>query len=351
MFKKLLSMLLVIGLCLLACEAALQVYHRVRFGSFIWQRAGFYVGLVRPVDDARGYIYQPDSNSVKYGGVQTDHYGFRQPGAQDPKEPVILALGDSVPFGATVKGTQSYPVRLRELLGARGCAVGVVNAAISSYNSIQALARYDIEVAPRFTNLRLVLMQTVNDISLLTHFRRRYRPDLTWLQVRGRRPVCPNRLMGLGLCFYTEKVYNRLVPREHEFHQAYDPAAMLAAVSAALEPRLAAWDKSGVPVILLGAVFMDYRQLAQGKTSDLQEGFESFIEAQKKVTPAYNRMLQTMAGRFPHIYYFSYAAQIEGRPEMFNDIVHLSPQGNQRAARALLEFLDSHGLLKRICRQ
>jgi acyl-CoA thioesterase-1 len=61
----------------------------------------------------------------------------------DPREAVIVALGDSLTAGYGLPQNQSFPAQLEAALKARGQAVRVVNAGVSGDTATAALQRLD----------------------------------------------------------------------------------------------------------------------------------------------------------------------------------------------------------------
>src|SRR4029453_8357189 len=108
---------------------ALHVYFRLQYGAWLWQNTAFRIGYTRPVADRRQYALQPNYTDP-VNGITINAWGFRGTLLPDELPSLVVALGDSVPFGAGVRDDETYPAILDTLVepafsGTRGLNAGV----------------------------------------------------------------------------------------------------------------------------------------------------------------------------------------------------------------------------------
>ncbi|MCA9791995.1 MAG: SGNH/GDSL hydrolase family protein [Candidatus Eremiobacteraeota bacterium] len=321
------SLLGVVGL-----ELLLQVHFRLTQGRFVWQPAPtqqFKVGYAVPVDDERGYTLKPGDHS----GVHIDEQGFRGP----PPGPDtrIVCLGDSVPFGSGVGDDETYSAYLNQRYAGQ-----VLNAGVPSYNLRQSFARYRIEVAPR-VKTRLLTVQAANDMSLLTQFRERWSPEVTWAQVRlaGGEPPQPH---ALALFYYVAA--RRHFSREH--HQAYPDDRLIAY----LKEQLPKWLEQVGPeteVVLLPIDPFYYSGADPARNANLPhwKDFTGYVAMWEQLILDINSTLAQAAEGREHVHYLDLRKVFDehGREGMYVDFIHHTPAGNQLVAQQLVDYFTGLG--------
>jgi hypothetical protein len=187
--KRLVLAGLLLNLMLLGVELGSQLIWRVAKGQWVLQQRRQEQFNVRDftvlTDDARGFTAQPEYANPDYHGwrLSFDRWGFRQ-GAHVPllrQLPLIVFLGDSVPFGFGVNDEQTLPSQFSALLPVES---HVVNAALPSYNLAQAVARYAIEIHGRFA-VDTVYLQTYDPASQLTSRGAAWQMHHNWMNAPG----------------------------------------------------------------------------------------------------------------------------------------------------------------------
>jgi len=171
----------------LVMEGILQIVIRVRDGEWLYrQLEGSRVPHVKIVNDRRKFTLLPGYN-VNKEGLKIDEMGFRAGPAPIGKDSlIVVTAGDSVPFGVAVKNKNTYPFILAKLFKENGCSVDTLNSGVPYYNLRQAFDRLRIEVIPRFglNRIPIITMQAANDIFLLSYYREKWTPDITWADRR-----------------------------------------------------------------------------------------------------------------------------------------------------------------------
>jgi len=71
-----------------------------------------------------------------------------EPGPRDAVDLRVVALGDSITFGAGVDESDTFEARLQGLLSRPGRPADVVNCGVSGFNLVQSLRRYETDLAP-----------------------------------------------------------------------------------------------------------------------------------------------------------------------------------------------------------
>jgi hypothetical protein len=113
-------------------------------------------------------------------GITINALGFRGPLLSKELHSLIVALGDSVPFGAGVRDDETYPAILDTLVGPAFSGMRVLNAGVSSYNIRQSFDRLQYDVLKHYEKqVRVVTLQAANDVSLLTWYRQAWTPEVT----------------------------------------------------------------------------------------------------------------------------------------------------------------------------
>jgi hypothetical protein len=346
MKRALLAGSLIASLCL--GEGILQVYYRASHGRWLRQEnLGFRVGSTMPVPDRREYTLRPGftDDVTRINGL-----GFR--GELIPvgtPDPLVCVIGDSVPFGFSVADHLSYPARLDWILRREASGARVLNAGVPSYTLRQSFDRLRLEVEPRYAP-RLVVVHAANDISLLTHYGKRWNADRTWADVRMRESWGPRT--GLDDFVSYRFLSHRLAPREEEATYPYHPPEeLLAHLDAVLGENLDRLEERGVPVVLVAIGFFSYA----GDTDDVRNAqlrqwrrWHPFHRHWKPIADRINLLLQSHAERRRDVYYFDLPDEMDRaqRDDFFIDVIHLSARGADFTAGRLRGFIAAHAPLE-----
>lgn len=347
---KMLALLLVASIALLLGEAVLQVHYRVRNQVWLWDDKPFQVDFVRTVADRRQYTLKPN-----IGEKAINRLGYR--GALVPKDaqPVIIALGDSVPYGWGVPATESYPAQLQGMLTEAGSNIQVVNAGVPSYNLQQSFDRLRYEVLQTYHRPLLVTVQAANDITLLTYYRDQYAPHLTW----GDAALKKQSWQGMRytrcatLCYLRRAVAGARAraARKNGRIPAVPTPRMLTHEQSVLREGLAFCRARNIPVVLLPVDLYFYQTSHTERNAQLQAwrsgNLRSYYTLWGPIARQYNAQLQQAAQRERGVYFFDTRPLLDAgtREGMFVDHIHLSAAGNRIVARGLYDFLSEQQLI------
>jgi lysophospholipase L1-like esterase len=337
---------------LVAGEAGLQVVHRVKRGYWCFPGNAFKVNYTMPVDDRREYTARP---GYAEGGVTLDSRGFRLPEVAPGARPLVVCLGDSVPFGAGVGNSDTYPARLGKIFAESGSKAKVLCAGLSSYNYRQSADRLRLEVLPVYGAPSVVTLQAANDVSLLTHYRGRYTPDRTWATVRWKKGWTKPWYHKLALVAYAGRIASALRASREKAEadgaaNALPEEAMLRAVEAAWDETAGLCRAQGAALILL-PIDPCYYQTANKERSAEVPAFNQ----QKKTYELWdahitkvNARMEQFAKTRPGVYFLDTRPMFDklDRKAMYVDFIHYTPEGNQTVAAALHAFIVQHGLLR-----
>lgn len=339
-----------LALSVIALESVLQICHRLKTGTwFIAENRAFEVGYTRPVSDRRKYSLRENYQDEKIG-LHIDANGFRCNARQNRGEKVLVALGDSVPFGAGVADGDTYPSRLNDLVAQKLPAnrLSVLNAGVPSYNIRQSFDRLGLEVKKKISGkIILATLQAANDISLLTHYRENWSPEVTWADVRF--PANPSRastILGQKLADLWEKKRKR----EFENHQRFSDARMITNLKKVLLEGEVEARRLGVRIVLMPIDPFYYQLSNQDKNPKLPgwKNYQNYVTLWGDTIEEINRTLEQAALESRGTFRFFDSRRImdsQDRAKAYIDFIHLSPWGGQVIADRLLEFIIKNHLL------
>ncbi len=341
------AFLIGLGFAVLTAEAILQVHYRYRHGLWLFQeRDNFIVDYIIGASDPREYTLQP-GYSAKNLSINSDGYRGWPVCPTDPT-PLICVLGDSVPFGIGVKDRETYPFLLQAELRKAGVRANVLNAGVPSYNLAQAFARYHYEVSPRYLPA-LVIVQSANDVMLVTHYREKWRPGVTWATIRMKGGLNRSGAAAkLALVNYGRQALGKTAPEE-EFHREYAPDRMVTGIRGVLRKHLAYFVERKIPVILLPNDPFYYSAAGDARNRGLKRWseFAFYHRVWAPLVDAYNRVLADAAEPARGVYFFDSRSLMDARERerLYGDFIHLSPAGNVLLAKALAEFIHREKLI------
>lgn len=337
-------------LSVIALEGGLQIYHRLKKGT--WFNAGnraFEVGYTKPVSDRRRYSLRENYHDEKIG-LHIDADGFRCNARQNRGEKVLVALGDSVPFGAGVADGDTYPSKLNDLIAQKlpESRLSVLNAGVPSYNIRQSLDRLGMEARKKISGkIILATMQAANDISLLTHYRENWSPEVTWADVRfPAGPVRASTILGQKISDLREK------RRKHDFenHQKFSDASLIANLKSVLVEGQVEARRLGIRILLLPIDPFYYQLSHQDKNPKLPgwKDYQNYVKLWGDTIENVNRTLEQAALDSRGTFVFFDSRRImdsQDRSKAYIDFIHLSPWGAQMIAEHLLSFIIENHLL------
>lgn len=358
--KNLLLSLFSILMTLVIGEGCLQLYYRWSMKSWLWQYNAFHATFVSPVSDRRQYALRPGFEDSQIG-VTVNQKGFRAPSSMiepDRQTPVVVSLGDSKAFGSGVRDEESYSYQLDQLLKSKGVPLRAVNAGVASYAMRQALDRFRIDVGPNYNPVVVTLQATFNDISLLTYYRERWNPDLTWADVRyaGFTPPLP-MFQKLATFYYLNKALRERTEKSIDNRAkdaqfiGYSDEQMNANLRKEIGSFLDECKAKSIPVVLIpiDPFYYQTANLEKNPTLPLWAKNQQYVELWKGMITNYDNLLFELRDKHDLVYVFDARQMFDAidRGPMYVDAFHYSAEGNRRVAEGLLKFLNDEGLLTR----
>ncbi len=331
---------------LLLLEIALQTFFYIRNGYWLFGgHNSFSVKYVKPVGDRRQY-------SLKEGAVvdrdTINSEGFRGPAMNGhDHRPVICILGDSVPFGVGVRGSETFPARLQEDLDHNGYRYFVLNAGVPSYNLRQSLDRWRFDVEPTYKCI-IIVLNAANDVSLIDYYGSKWSPDLTWASARfGIKAAQISATV-----FFAQQAARRVDELRERQPKGADDAVF--AVGDGVTHGLASALAQGARVVVMPVNACFYWDTAGGDARDRQacSGYSDYRPLADRWRPLIdkiNSMLRQVSQQKGAEYFDTVAAFDKnlGREGMFVDFMHYSERGNKAVADKLFKILMRQGYVTR----
>lgn len=322
-------------------ETILQGHYRYRHGRWLFQEQdAFVIDYIISAPDRREYTLQP-GYSGKNLSINADGYRGWPVCPTDPT-PLICVLGDSVPFGVGVRDNQTYPFLLQAEINKSGLVANVLNAGVPSYNLRQAFERFRKEVSPRYRPA-LVIVQSANDVMLVTHYRDKWTPGVTWATVRMKGGLNRSSFTAKWALYnYGLEAFGKAGPEE-EFHREYAPDRMVDGIGRILKEQLAYFSGLNIPVIFLPNDPFYYPGADDSRNRKLKRWreFAFYHRMWAPLVDRYNQTLAEAADPKKGVYFFDSRPLMDsrGREGLYVDFIHLSPAGNALLAEALAEFI------------
>ncbi len=345
---KLIALFLSTLLSLLLAEGVLQVHYRVTQGRWLVQRSTEEVDALEYAPPPHVTLRPERDPHYLYGA-----YGRPQPG---DAQPVILTLGDSVPFGWGLPPGESYPAQLQRLLDAAGYSVRVVNGGAVGFTIGQALDEYRYGFRTRFPHLVAITVQAANDVAMVESLRESYRPGVSLEDViLQQQQYHVTRATHLALLHYWRHAVARLqeIHRENLRKRQGIPSPtemMCAAVATHLDTTLAS-RPAAVPVILLPVdpYFYQTAQTERNRALVARQSpmLQQYYQRWAPIAAALDARLTHEAAAHPATFFYDSRATLdaEERQGLYLDHIHYSARGSALVAQGLLRFLQARQLL------
>lgn len=343
-------------------EVGLQLLYRVQKGAWLWEDTAFRIGYTQPVEDRRQYSLRPLYRDEK-AGLSINQLGFRETQPQEKTDnPIIVCIGDSVPFGAGVRDEETYPSYLSAALAEIGSSIGVLNAGVPSYNLRQSFDRLRKDVLTRYPPDRIVLVtvEAANDISLLSYYGSNWSSELTWAQVRW------SGSWGLTLGFKRLALFHYLSPfinlsRFEKPNVSQQVASapsyelkrkeMLENLRTVLRGELSFFKGISIPVILMPINPFYYQLSGQEKNVTLKNWKECklFVADWDQLVKDYNDTLLKVSQEIPDAYFLDMRTVMDSqdRNALYLDYMHYTSEGNRLVAETLFAFLAKRRIFHR----
>ncbi len=359
---KLTALVILVLLTIALVEVMGQLYYRWSRGRWLWREEEFktnvYVPYTIPVSDRREFALRP---GFKDEITTIDEHGFRAT-VPEPRagERVVVNLGDSVPFGAGAANADTYSSRLAKLFRERNILLGVINAGVSSYNTRQSFDRLRIDVGRYYkpSEIAAVTFTAANDISQVFYFAASYTPDTTWARARNLVPLRP-AWQQLATGHYVSTVFDTYRHRPIVSAAATTSTnrspeeVMLEGVRSDMREQLAYWNQHHVLIVLTPFNPFYYQLAHQEKNADLRVLREVYKNNLKEMPEwdglirRYNDVLRAVAAEFPNARYLETRAIFdeEDRNLIYGDYAHFVPNGHQRMAEVLYDYLKEQHVI------
>jgi hypothetical protein len=311
------------------------------------------VDHIIPQSDKRGYSYKPGFRDDRQG-ISINEFGFRvSPTGPDPAPgaEVIACLGDSVPFGHGLRDEETYPFQLDKLLKQAGSPLAAINAGVQSYNLQQSIEHLSRDVLGHYDPVA-VTMQTANDVGLLLTYRWAWTPESTWAPYR---PNIPFLLNSFATLHHVLPVVGGLVGRFVGGQAGgYPLDPMLENEERLLRELIGTCSAKTIQLVLMPINPFYYQTKATEKNAQLSRwpAWRSESAGADTVIEQFNQVLIRVArdyGPAQGVHVFDVRAYLDDQPRdgLYTDFIHHSPEGNQRVAQGLFEFLRAMNIAAR----
>jgi len=336
-------------LLILIAEVSLHSFFKISSGHWLWQQSAFDIGFTAPVPDRRHYALAPGySNSEE--GVTISKSGFRGDENAEHSGLLIVAIGDSVPFGSGVRDDESYPAVLEKLIRTKeNLDVEVLNAGVPSYNMRQSQDRLSIDVLPRVeeTTRVIITVQAANDVFLLTQYKGNWTPDVTWAGIRFE-GKWQKRTISAVTYYYRDLKKKFFFANTKEDHEAFPATDMLLELRRTLNSFDTICEKISAPIVLLPINPFYYQFENTSKNASLRNWsrWESHVNLWNTAIIDFNEELEKAAIQSDCIFFFETQPFLDqtDRDAMYLDFIHLTPEGNRLIAEQLLGFMIAKDL-------
>ncbi len=362
---------------ILIMELTLQVVVRLRDGKWLFQNpVSSKVVYVMLIKDKRKFTLKPGFKSPG-GFLEIDNLGFRQgPYPIDKKNKIIVNAGDSIPFGDSVRNNQTYPFHLARLVKKKRIPLNVLNSGIPSYNLWQSFERLRHEVFHHFdiSRIAVITMQVANDVFLLSYYRQKWFPEITWADRRfiekksfldeiatvhyGRQVI--RKLSGeKRLKTRRQEKISRLRKKrqlkyynyegKRKKYDHYEGSEMLQMVRETLYRELEFYKDHHIKVVLMPIDPFYYQLSNLDKNSTLikWKQLQYIVKAARDLIYQFNDLLIEVSQEFDHVYFLDTRPILDthNRDETHIDHIHYSGKGAKIVAEKLLDFLIQHKLI------
>ena len=340
-------------LSLICVEVFLQAYYRYTNVSWLWSYNAFRTTYIEPVNDRRQYSLRPGFEDSGIG-IKINSAGFRGSSDVDgptPDEPVVVILGDSKAFGSGVRDSETYASRLDRKFRDNGIPIRVLNAGVPSYNARQAIDRFRIDVASKY-NVRAVVFQVpFNDISLASHYRDDWGPDVTWAGARfgDFAPPLPWTQKS-AIVYYVNRALQESGspsrPSQGEITYESVPSERLAAhLKNEISGFLQECGSRSIPVVLLPTDPFYYQtaRFDENESLPLWAPSSKFVKIWQPLVLSYDALLKDAAGTSEFILWLDIRRNFDetDRSKLYIDFIHYSAEGNQLVADNIYNLLTS----------
>lgn len=342
MKKKVLLVTVTVLCCLVFGELFLQLFFRVSNGIWLWQIDTFIVDYIIPASGGSQYTLRPDFTDTQRG-ITINSMGYRGPAVlqRDENRQLIVNLGDSVPFGVGVKDNETYSYILQQQLERNTFTnTDVLNAGVTSYNLRQSFFRLMSEVKEDYEP-DIVTFSAVNDINLLFNLRDTWTPDVTWMDINQNSPGAI-----FAWHYYVSKVFSRDTTEIPGHDTQMNPDVMLEYIKNELVPEIVSYCEMNNISIVFIPINPFYYSADTEVNDELSNWdlYRGFVTLCRDTIERYNEILYEASNKYSNVYYWDVCSLLDGydREEMYIDLFHYSPKGNQVVGEGLFQFLKKN---------
>lgn len=327
--------------CLILAESGLQIYYRNKNGDWLFNVSqGFRTTFVAPVKDRRQYALRPGYEDEL---IRINELGYR--GAEvkpDQHSPLIINIGDSVPFGYGVGDNETYPAVLGRICAKQFPGCGAINFGVASYNLRQSFDFLHIEGLPRYAP-DLVIVQAANDVTLLSYYRGDWTPERTWRDVRWQ----SNSWSRIAIYHFVARAFFH--GNSIELHLPHDPSMMLSFIRTLITEESANLRDRNIPIILIAANPVYYQVLNRDRNETMTGSLSAkyTFRVWDDLFLRYNETLREIASSLEGVYFFDPRPVFDelDRKRLYIDTIHLSREGHGILARDLMTFILDKDLI------
>jgi hypothetical protein len=374
---KITTVLLTTLIMMLFMELTLQVVARLRDGKWLFQDpVSSKVVYVKLIKEKRKFTLKPGFK-IPGGGLEIDNLGFRKgPFPIDEKNKIIVNAGDSIPFGDSVRNDQTYPYHLARLVKRKGIPINVLNSGIPSYNMWQSFERLRNEVFRHYqlSRIAVLTMQVANDVFLLSYYRQKWFPDITWADRRfiEKKPF----INKIATFHYAKQIIKKLTDEQEEKsriqkrisrlrknrdmkyynyegtrkkYDYYEGSDMLQMVRETLYNELDFYKQHNIPVVLMpiDPFYYQISNLDKNPTLKKWKQLQYIVKAARDLIYQFNDLLIEISQEFDHVYFLDTRPILDqhNRDKTHIDHIHYSGTGARIVAKHLLDFLIEHQLI------
>ncbi len=267
--------------------------------------------------------------------VSINREGFRgrEIAAEKGRAYRIVALGESTTFGCTLQADdRPWPEMLESMIRTRSSLsrpVEVINAGVPAYSLSENVRRFRKEILPLQPDL-IISYHGLNGFLLVDEWLRpavagpfpayRRRPLVLLARLEYRLKILWHRVHSVYLLVSAPPPSTGL--SENPYTQAYRELIRLSKAN-------------GIPLVLC-TFSMAVNQRSPAEEVDYYRSVFPQVRAQIRANQIHSALLDLLAREDPGLDILDTRPGLDGRPEFFIDLVHLTEEGRQRLAETIL---------------
>jgi len=334
-------------------ELVLQVAYRIQNNRWVWDTdQTFQFEYIIPTEDSRRYTLRPFFYD-KVQNMPINQWGERiTPQNESPEyqRNSIVCIGDSVPFGFGVSHWETYPFFLANILQSRGFPIYVINSGVPSYNVRQSFEKLKREVFLHVPpeNIKIIILQAANDISLWSYYRENWNEDVTWADVRFNLHKFP--LVDRSAIFnYINQVFSPQRGRDMEIDPQILSTRLYTLITAEIEEIHRLSPETKFMLLPINPFYYQLENTIKNQELSRFERYSSdfYMVFTNNLNQVFNEMLKSISDQYDYVYFIDIRKSMDrtDREEFFKDYIHLSGKGAQFQAEEIIDFLLKNQLI------